>query len=394
MNFDEEPSSLRNGARYDVIVVGARAAGASTAMLLGRQGLDVLMVDHGRFGSDTLSTHALMRAGVLQLSRWGLLDRVIAAGTPPIRRTTFTSASGRIVVDISAKHGVDALYAPRRTVLDSILVQAAIDSGVDARDLTSMVDVVHQRERVRGVVLATTDGRFVEVEAPLVIGADGIRSTVARRVGASTVRQGRNLSAVAYGYWTDVDIDGYQWVYQRAGNSGFIPTNDGRVVVFANATAERIGKGGVSVISDMVAAGSPELGERLRSGTAPSGTRTFRGQTGFMRAASGPGWALVGDASHFKDPIGAHGITDALRDAELLARAVVAGGGVGMNIDAALADYGAQRDEVSVPLFDTVEQISGNHWTDDEIGPLLKQLSATMAGEVELLASLDAEAMA
>ena len=75
--------------RHDVVVVGARPAGAATAMLLARAGLDVLVVDRSRYGADTLSTHALMRAGVLQLGRWGLLDRVIAAGTPPIHRTTF-----------------------------------------------------------------------------------------------------------------------------------------------------------------------------------------------------------------------------------------------------------------------------------------------------------------
>ena len=81
--------------RYDVVVVGGRVAGASTALLLARAGPRVALVDRRRPGSDTVSTHGLMRAGVLQLSRWGLLDRVVAAGTPPIRSTTFHYADGR-----------------------------------------------------------------------------------------------------------------------------------------------------------------------------------------------------------------------------------------------------------------------------------------------------------
>jgi 2-polyprenyl-6-methoxyphenol hydroxylase-like FAD-dependent oxidoreductase len=82
-------------AAWDVVVVGGRAAGASTAMLLARAGLRVLCVERTRLGSDTLSTHALMRGGTLQLAKWGLLDGVTSAGTPPIRHTLFTTAPTR-----------------------------------------------------------------------------------------------------------------------------------------------------------------------------------------------------------------------------------------------------------------------------------------------------------
>src|SRR5580765_2295463 len=115
--------------RYDVVVVGARPAGAATAMLLARAGLRVLVVDRTRYGADTLSTHALMRGGVMQLHRWGLLDHIVDAGTPPVRRTTFRYANDDVTVTIKPSHGVDALYAPRRTVLDPVLVDAAIAAG-------------------------------------------------------------------------------------------------------------------------------------------------------------------------------------------------------------------------------------------------------------------------
>ena len=126
-------NTLGGAHGYDAIVVGARVAGAATAMLLARRGLRVLMVDRRRPGSDTLSTHALMRGGVLQLSRWGLLDRVIAAGTPAVTQTVLHYGDTSETVAIRPKAGVPSLFAPRRTVLDPILVDAAEEEGVDVR---------------------------------------------------------------------------------------------------------------------------------------------------------------------------------------------------------------------------------------------------------------------
>src|SRR5215469_18341552 len=132
--------STRN-SHYDVVIAGARPAGAATAMLLARQGARVLLLDRSRYGTDTLSTHALMRGGVLQLSRWGLLEKIIAEGTPPVRRATFRYADAVVPVIIKPSHGVDALYAPRRTVLDPILVDAAFASGADVRFGIAVADV-------------------------------------------------------------------------------------------------------------------------------------------------------------------------------------------------------------------------------------------------------------
>ncbi|HEU4349739.1 MAG TPA: FAD-dependent monooxygenase, partial [Actinoplanes sp.] len=119
---------------YDVVVVGARCAGAATAMLLAREGLRVLLLDRARRGSDTLSTHALMRGGALLLHRWGILDQVVAAGTPPVRHTRFHYGHPReggetITVTLKPVAGIEALYAPRRTLLDGLLVSAADAAG-------------------------------------------------------------------------------------------------------------------------------------------------------------------------------------------------------------------------------------------------------------------------
>jgi len=382
---------LRSRADYDVIVVGGRVAGAATAMLLAQRGMRVVVLDQSAAGSDALSTHALMRAGVLQLSRWGVLDDIVAAGTPPITRTTFTYAGERVVIDLKSAHGVDALFAPRRTLLDSVLVMAANRAGAEVHHRASVADVVRQNGRVVGVRAVTWDDRVVELRAPLVIGADGIRSSVARLVEAPFSHLAEHAMASSYGYWSNLPTDGYEWVFRADACSGVIPTNDGQACVFAAATPGRIGRGGVELIEEIVRAGSPEIAERLRRATPPRGTRTWSGHHGYIRRSAGPGWALVGDAGYFKDPISAHGLTDALRDAELLARAVVDGFGDDSNLAEALASYEDTRNRLSLPLFDIVDRIASQRWDDGDIGRLLIGLSGAMNDELEMLDALEGD---
>lgn len=376
---------------YDVLIVGARAAGAATAMLLARAGVRVLVVDRSQHGADTLSTHALMRGGVVQLRRWGLLDRIVDLGTPAIRHTTFRYAGDEIEIPIKPSHGIDALYAPRRTVLDPVLVDAAVGAGAETRYGVTVTGVGRDRHgRVSGIVGRDRAGRGVAVSAGLVVGADGMRSVIAEHVGAPVERQGEGASAVVYGYWSGVETSGYEWIFRQNACAGVIPTNGGQVCVFVAATPARVGRGGRDVLEALVAEASPGTAARLRAGTAPAGVRTFAGRRGFMRRAWGRGWALVGDAGYWKDPLTAHGLTDALRDAELLARAITASmSGEVREIDA-LAGYQANRDRLSDRLFSVTDTIASHRWTDAEIGPLLLQLSSAMADEVDALAGLDA----
>ena len=383
----------RDPVHHDVVVVGARAAGAATAMLLARAGLRVVVVDRSRYGADTLSTHALMRGGVVQLHRWGLLDHLVDVGTPPIRRTTFRYASDDVSVAIKPSHGVDALYAPRRTVLDPLLVDAAAAAGADIRYGITVTGVRRDRQnRVAGIVGRDATGRRVAVDADVVVGADGVRSAVAHHVGAPIERQGTGTSAVVYGYWSDLDTCGYEWVFRPDACAGVIPTNGGLACIFVAAAPHRIGRGGPHVLESVLAEACPETAARVQAGTAVTGVRTFGGLPGFMRRAWGPGWALVGDAGYWKDPLTAHGLTDALRDAELLARAIVASRSGAAGEHEALAAYQTTRDELSVPLFRVTDVIAAHRWTADEIGGLLLQLSSAMADEVDALVSLDAAA--
>jgi flavin-dependent dehydrogenase len=384
---------------YDAVVVGARLAGAATAYLLARCGLRVLLVDRGRYGADTLSTHALLRGGVLQLVRWGLLDKIIAAGTPPVRRSTFRYAGTVLPIAVKSSHGVDALYAPRRTVLDPIIVDAAAAAGVEVRFGTVVTDVERDRRgTVTGVVGRTnvgrasdgrtSDGRAFGARARVVVGADGCRSTVAERVAAPFERMGRSVAALTYGYWAGLATDGYEWNFRPDAASGVIPTNDGRACVYASASPRRIGRGGMQPLTRIVTESSPDLAARLAVATPPRALRTFTGRPGHIRRSWGSGWALVGDAGYFKDPLTSHGMTDALRDAELLARALVAVIVDGADERDALADYQRTRDALSAAFFDLTDVIAGHRWTEEEIPDILRRVNAATADEVEALAAL------
>ena len=373
---------------YDVIVVGARAAGAATAMLAARAGLRVLVVDRGRYGADTLSTHALMRGGVLQLQRWGLLPGVVAAGTPPIHKATFHYRDTSLAVDISPSHGVEALYAPRRTLLDPLLVDAAAAAGAEVRFGVAVHDLRRDDDgRVVGIEARDRLGRRVVADARLVVGADGLRSVVAVRAGAPVLLKGEGASAFVYGYWAGVPTDGYEWVFRPGATAGLIPTNDDLVCVFASTAAGRVGRGGRAVFEPLLRAASPTVAGRVLDGHLVGNLRSFVGHPGYLRQPWGPGWALVGDAGYWKDPLSAHGLTDALRDAELLARAVVAFVVDGHEAEA-MQDYQATRDRLSTRLFAVTETIAGQHWADEEIDGLLRELSAAANDEVEVLASL------
>jgi 2-polyprenyl-6-methoxyphenol hydroxylase-like FAD-dependent oxidoreductase len=379
------------GPRYDAVVVGARCAGAAVAMLLARQGLSVLLVERDRHGADTLSTLALMRAGVLQLHRWGLLDRVRAAGTPAITSTSFIYGDETITVPIRSRNGVDALYAPRRTLIDRLLAEAASNSGADVVHGPRLVDLERgPHGRVIGAVIEERGGALRRVGAGIVIGADGLRSTVARLVGAETCREGRHACGVTYTFWPGLENARSRWYYRPGVAAGVIPTNNGDACVFAATPQARFHD---EIQTDMeagyrrvLAECAPTLAGEVADREPSERLRGFPGHAGLMRRSHGPGWALVGDAGYFKDPITAHGISDALRDAELLARAV------GCGSDRALAEYQSTRDELSRELFEITDAIAGFEWDLERLKPLHQDLSRTMNREVEALLGLDATA--
>jgi flavin-dependent dehydrogenase len=365
---------------YDVVIVGARCAGAATAMLLARRRLRVLAVDRGRYGSDTVSTHALMRAGVLQLSRWGVLDAIKAAGTPVIRSTSFHYGDEVVEVQIKPQNDVDGLYAPRRTVIDRLLVDAGRRAGAEIAFETKLVDLVRTGNgRVCGVRLRDGHERERQVSADLVIGADGARSTVARLVNAGCYRTGRHATGVIFTYWSDTGLDGYHWYYATGVSAGAIPTNGGHTCVFASVPQSRFHEalrlGADAGYRQLLRECGSDLAAIVERSERVERYHGFAGEVGFFRQSFGPGWALVGDAGYFKDPLTAHGITDALIDAELLAQAAAAG------TEVALAGYQSARDKLAVALFDVTDAVASFEWDLPKVQQLHRALSDEMKKE-------------
>ena len=391
--------SIFEHSHYDALIVGARCAGAATALLLARQGWRVLLIDRAAYGSDTLSTHALMRVGVQQLERFGLLSRLKELGTPTVRRTVFhygTDARFEPGADPSAidltlkpRYGVDALYAPRRTTLDRLLVDAAYEAGVEVQHRVGLLALQPDwTGRVAGAVLAPEGAAPITVSARWVIGADGRRSSVARLLDVPLTSAGRAATATLYGYYEGLDVGDtqptYRWLYAPEVGTGIIPTDDAAHCVFAGAHPERVQRAVAAsdperALSQLVAEASPALAAALGRAQRVGKARVFMGAPGFSRKAAGPGWALVGDAGAFRDPLTAHGISDALRDAELLARALLS------DSDTALAGYERTRDELCTPLFNITEKIAAMQWTLPELVFLHRDLNRSMAVQCDAI---------
>ena len=372
--------------RYDAVIIGARCAGSATALLLARSGAKVLVVDRQAYGSDTLSTHALMRGAVLQLSRWGLVPELVAAETPPISATTFHYGTEAVRVTIKRQHGVECLYAPRRTVLDRLLVDAARKAGAEVRHGVVLSELLFAPNgRVIGAILKNADGSNMTVRSNIVIGADGRQSTVARLVGAAAYVVGPNASGTVFGYVENLARDGVHWYFANNFAAGVIPTNSGHCV-FSAVPAQQFSatfRGDIRAgYLRALEASSPGLRADVERGTLIGHLRGFGGAPSYLRQCHGAGWALVGDAGYFKDSLTAHGITDALRDAALLSRAVLTGS------TQALEVYQHERDALSLPLLRATDAIASFAWDFDEIKRLHANLSAAMKAETNYLAGL------
>lgn len=337
---------------YDAIVIGARCAGAPTAMLLARAGCDVLLVDRARFPSEIPHGHFIHRHGPARLARWGLLQRVLDTGCPRVTSITmdlgdFPLAGRDLEVD-----GVPVGLGPRRAALDKVLVDAAVEAGAELREGFAVDDLTFDDGRVTGIRGRTRDGGGAVTEAArFVIGADGRNSSVAKRVQAADTQSAPTITCWYFSYWSGVAAEGLE-LYRLDGRVIFaFPTNDGLFAVFVAwpidqlATIRADPEHELLTVVDRV----PELAERVRAGSREERVLGATQLPNFVRTPGGPGWALVGDAGCHKDPYMALGVCDAFRDAELLSEAL--GDVFGGRVDEAdaLAGYERRRNEVTLP---------------------------------------------
>lgn len=342
---------------FDVIVVGARCAGAPTAMRLAQMGHKVLLLDRAQFPSGTHSTHYIHQAGILQLDEWGLLDAVRSCGAPEIKRMEYSNEGMDLYGWADPVGGVDSIYNPRRIVLDKILVDAAVAAGVELLTGFTVTGVLPGATGgVGGVEGTLSDGSPRAFRARLVVGADGAYSAIARFVGAKKY----NVRPVAgFSYWNYFQGLDWEMTQHKTGKRrswyGAWPTNEGTMVavILTNDQHDEFRKNPEENFLKVVEGIEPERGKELREAGEPEGRlHRMRYADNFYRESSGHGWALVGDAGYHKDPITGWGMADAFLQAEGLASAVHAGLSGDVPLKEATDLFVAGRDEGTAAMYD------------------------------------------
>jgi flavin-dependent dehydrogenase len=336
---------------YDAIIVGARCAGSAVAMLLARRGYRVLLVDRATFPSDTISGHFILHPGTRKLAEWGLLENVLASNCPPVSRYASDLGDFTLSGEVPTSDCVPACVGPRRTVLDKILVDAAVEAGAELMEAFVVTEVLIDGERVTGIRGRTQNGTTVAERAHIVIGADGKRSRIAELVQAPRYLEQPSLTCWYGTYWSDFPSAGLEihWRPRRVVFS--FPTNDGLTLAFVGWPHREFHQfrsdieGNYRKTLQMI----PALAERLQRARRAERFLGMADVPNFFRKPYGPGWALVGDAGHHKDPTLARGISDAFCDAALLAAAVDDGLAGRQAMPEALAQYERLRNERAIP---------------------------------------------
>lgn len=362
--------------RFDVVIVGARCAGSPLALMLRRRGLSVCLVDRAQFPSETPSTHLIQPCGVRLLDELGLLDAVLAAGAVPLDRMTMVIDD---VVRIEAKlDEVDyrqSSLCVRRVTLDALLVDAAAAAGADVRTGLRVTGLISEDGRVTGV-----DTAAGPIHGQLVVGADGRHSTVASLAGAREYHVASAGKMFAWAYFKDVrDREGRVRIGRR-GARGFLagPTDGDLCMAAIGIDMAEQAEFHTDRDANFTAGirAWPELADVIGDGRRVGPIRVLTNWHGYFREAAGPGWVLVGDAGHFKDPTPGQGIGDAFRQADRLAPAIADGLG-NSSPDAAMQRWWHWRDDDAYEM----------HWFASDIGasgaasPLTTRLMRDLAAD-------------
>ncbi len=321
----------------------------------------MVVLDRMGFPSDQLSTHLLMPAGTSELAKLGALPRILALKPSQIRWARFVvegiSALERLR---QAADGIDYGVCVPRELQDAQLVQAAREQGADVREHCTVQSLRWRAGRVVGVRYRDGDGAEREIASTLTVGADGRRSTVAALVGAWTpYRISRNGRGLVFRYLQDPLADGieaetlYQW---REGDSfafAFPSTPVGRLLILFMGHREEVSDARADPEGYWQRKLTEHPGLAARVAGAPAGTKLrSTGETpAFFRTSSGPGWALAGDAGHFKDPVTGQGMRDAMFAGRTLAEQVLPVLDDPDAVDRATRAWEAARDRECLPAY-------------------------------------------
>jgi 2-polyprenyl-6-methoxyphenol hydroxylase-like FAD-dependent oxidoreductase len=364
---------------YDAIIVGARCAGSPTAMLLARKGYRVMLVDKATFPSDVVNGYYLHQTAVARLRRWGLLDKLRACNCPPLHTLTFDFGAFALTGSPPPADDVVEGYAPRRTVLDKLLVEAAVEAGAELREGFAVQELVWNGARVAGIRGCAQGGATVTERARIVIDADGRHSCVARTVKAPAYHVKPALTCWYYTHWSGVPAEGVELYLRDHRMLIACRTNDGLTAVLATWPHGEFHEVRTDIAGHYFKSLdlAPTLAERVRSGQRVERFVGTADMANFFRKPYGVGWTLVGDAGYHKDPYLAQGITDSFRDAELLAEAIDAGFSGRQPLAEALADYEQQRNAAVMPMYEFTLQLAN---LAAPPSPEMQQLFAALCG--------------
>ena len=371
---------------YDAIIVGARCAGAPTAMLLARKGYRVLLVDRATFPSDTLSTHLIHAPGVAALQRWGLLDEVVATGCPAVEGYSFDFGFFTIAGTARPSDGNTTAYAPRRTVLDKILVDAAAAAGAEVREAFTVEDVLVEDGAVVGIRGRDAGGTSVVERARVVVGADGRNSHIAKVVKPEQYNEKPMLQWSYYTYWSGLPTSGFETYIRPDRGWAMLPTNDDLTLLvlgwpYAESNAYKADvEANYLKTLELV----PEVAARVRG--AKREDRFHGGSVpNFFRKPYGPGWGLIGDAGYNKDPITAQGISDAFCDAEAYSTALDEIFTGARSFEDAMAEHQMARDAHALPIYEFTTQLATMEAPPPEVQQVLLAVSTNAEAQSDFV---------
>jgi 2-polyprenyl-6-methoxyphenol hydroxylase-like FAD-dependent oxidoreductase len=339
---------------WDAVVVGARCAGATTALLLARQGHRVLLLDRAKFPSDTMSTLFIHQPGIARLKRWGLLDAVISSGCPRIDNVTYMLQDVALRAALPAFGDINFACAPRRHILDQILITAAVDAGADLAEECLLSELVSDGDgRVSGVRFRTSAGALATEESRLVIGADGMRSKTAQLTGSQLTIDDPLTTCIYYSGWAGLEI-GFE-MRERPGRwLATVPTNDGITLILTYFPQQEFAAVKNDPYTRHLAAiqeSAPDVFDQLATSEQVVRLHGTGDQQNFFRQAAGPGWALVGDAGHHEDSITARGITNAFLQSEILCEEIGGQLDSESQLTAALSRFSDRRDAALIDTY-------------------------------------------
>lgn len=386
---------------YDVIVVGARCGGSPTAMLLAQKGYRVLLLDKSRFPSDVLSAHYIHHTGVGMLEKWGLLERVAACGCPPIYRlyvdlgehlrSTIDYEKGAVEFNgceispppISPRRPA---YAPRRRFLDTILLESAIAGGAQFRESFTVKDLIFDHGRVTGVVGSSESGTSERIHGRIVVGADGRYSTMNKILNPITYHETPSHTIAAHSYWSGLDLNGMEAYFREGICAHVTPTNDGLACVGLSVARDRCESNFMHHLEDnfyRYIGQLPELKKRLENGKREESFVGTDFIPNYIRRCFGDGWALIGDAAYNRDPIMGQGISEAFRQAELLAKAIDETLSGERPTEEALRDYQDARDRFAIPMFNAAAELSQLKAPNEETFSMMRMFDSQFALQQE-----------